>query len=53
MLGGDRYAATILQLEAGEDEWRQMAVYRTDGGRIVEVWLYEEPHQRTSVPAVR
>ena len=44
MLGGERYAATILQLEAGEDEWRQMAVYRCDGDRILEVWLYEEPH---------
>jgi hypothetical protein len=44
VLGGEHYAATILVLEAGSDQWRQMAVYRTEDGKIAEVWLYEEPH---------
>lgn len=44
VLGGERYAATILRLSSGDQEWSQMAVYRTAGGKIAEVWLYEEPH---------
>jgi hypothetical protein len=44
VLGGDRFAATILLIEAGDQTWRQMAVYRTEDGKIAEVWLYEEPH---------
>jgi hypothetical protein len=44
LLGGERYAATILILNADGQEWRQLAVYRTEAGKIAEVWLYEEPH---------
>jgi ketosteroid isomerase-like protein len=44
LLGGERHAATILRLSADAEEWRQVAVYRIDDGRIAEVWLYEEPH---------
>jgi hypothetical protein len=44
VLGGERYTATILLIDAGDQEWRQMAVYRTEAGKIAEVWLYEEPH---------
>jgi ketosteroid isomerase-like protein len=43
LLGGERHAATILQLSASGQEWRQVAVYRIEDGRIAEVWLYEEP----------
>jgi ketosteroid isomerase-like protein len=44
LLGGERHAATLLRISGSGREWRQVAVYRVDDGRIVEVWLYEEPH---------
>ena len=44
LLGGERHAATLLRISGSGREWRQVAVYRVEGGQIVEVWLYEEPH---------
>ena len=44
LLGGERYGATILIVTADDQEWRQLAVYRTEDDKIAEVWLYEEPH---------
>jgi hypothetical protein len=43
LLGGERFAATLLRLEADDQRWWQVAVYRIEDGRIAEVWLYDEP----------
>lgn len=45
-LAGDSSAAAILTLSSatGGDyrEWKQVAIYRIDDGRIVEMWFLEE-----------
>ena len=42
LLGGESHAVALLTLSDGRAEWRQLAVYRVEGGRIAEVSLYEE-----------
>lgn len=42
LLAGEHHAVALLTLSEGRREWRQVAVYRVEEGRIAEAWLYED-----------
>ncbi|MGI8480035.1 MAG: nuclear transport factor 2 family protein [Gaiellaceae bacterium] len=56
-LAGDSSAAAILTLSSGTGggyrEWKQVAIYRIDDGRIVQMWFLEEDPDQPPPPTNR